>query len=315
MDDKKLNLIYLVAKEYYINEKKQKEIAKKFNINRVQVSRYVTEAKRQGIVNIKVLNPLEDNKLGIKEKLASYFPDINIQIAITHKRKLEYDLEALANKAIEYMNKSFLPKDKVGFGWGKTMYKIAKNFQTPNRYEDLMVVPLVGGSKNFENAFQTNNISFMIAEKFGGINIPILAPFYIEDDLYPSFIKNGDLQHVLNLWRKLDKAVIGIGSKFSVTPLLELDVLNKSDFANLLNFKQVGDLLTHYFNLEGDFCELDIYENLINLPLDLLKEIDEVIAVAGGNDKVEAIIGGLKTGLIDTIILDNIVAEKILEKI
>lgn len=315
MDEKKLNLIYLVAKEYYIDEKKQKEIAEKYNINRVQVSRYITEAKKRGMVSIKVLNPLEDSKLGIKEKLSSFFPDLNVQIAVTHKRKEEYDFESLANKAIEYINESFLPNDKVGFGWGNTMYQIAKNFKTPNKYEDIIIVPLVGGSMKFENEFQTNNISFMIAEKFGGFNVPILAPFYVEDDLYPSFIKNDDVQHVLTLWGKLDKAVIGIGSKFSVTPLMELDVLSKSDLAKLLNFKQVGDILTHYFNLEGEICELDIYENLINLPIDSLKEIDEVIAVAGGNDKVEAIIGALRTGLIDTIILDNIVAEKILERL
>jgi deoxyribonucleoside regulator len=190
MDEKRLNLIYLVAKEYYIDEKKQKEIAEKYNINRVQVSRYITEAKKRGMVSIKVLNPLEDSKLGIKEKLLSFFPDLNVQIAVTHKRKEGYDFESLANKAIEYLNESFLPNDKVGFGWGNTMYHIAKNFKTPNKYEDIIIVPLVGGSMKFENEFQTNNISFMIAEKFGGFNVPILAPFYVEDDLYPSFIKN-----------------------------------------------------------------------------------------------------------------------------
>ena len=315
MDEKKLNLIYLVAKEYYIDEKKQKEIAEKYNINRVQVSRYISEARARGMIDIKVLNPLEDSKFGLREKLGRFFPDINFQIAVTHKSKDDYDLDSLVNKAVDYLNQSLSPNDKIGFGWGKTMYQLAKNFKTQHNYNDLIVVPLVGGSMKFENEFQCNNISFMIAEKFDGINIPILAPFYVKDELYNSFVENDDVKHVLLLWEKLDKAVVGIGSEFSVTPLMELDVLNKEDFARLLNFRQVGDILTHYFNIKGEFCQLDIYENLINLPADSLQKIEEVIAVAGGSDKVESIIGALRTGLIDTMVLDNVVAERIIKRL
>ena len=91
--------------------------------------------------------------------------------------------------------------------------------------------------------------------------------------------------------------------------------MTENNLTKLLNFRQVGDILTHYFNLEGKFCDLDIYDHLINFPLDYCRNVNEVIAIAGGLEKKESIIGALNTGLINTIIIDNLTAEKIVESV
>lgn len=316
VDTERLRLLYIIAYEYYINELKQQEIAKKHNINRVQVSRYLSKAKEKGLIKINVINPLKNKNQYLKQKLLERFPVKNILIATISNDERNLVLEALAEKANEYINHSFLPFDKVGIAWGTTLFQLAKNFTTEKNYPDIEFIPLVGGSHRFDKEFQVNNIVFMIAEKFNGKSFSLMAPFYISNNKeYITISSNIDVRKIMNRWEKLTKIIIGIGSNFSKTPLTKLNVLAEKNLTKLLNFRQVGDILTHYFNLEGKFCDLDIYKNLINYPLDYCRNVNEVIAVAGGLEKRESIIGALNTGLIDTIILDNLTAEKIVESV
>jgi len=316
VDTERLRLLYIIAYEYYINELTQREIAKKHNINRVQVSRYLSKAKEKGLIKINVINPLKNKTQYLKQKLLERFPVKNVLIATTSNNERNLVLEVLAEKANKYINYSFLPFDKVGIAWGTTLFQLAKNFTTEKNYPDIEFIPLVGGSHKYDKEFQANNIAFMIAEKFGGKSFPLMAPFYISNNKeYITISSNIDVRKIINKWEKLTKIIIGIGSNFSKTPLTKLNVLTEKNLTKLLNFRQVGDILTHYFNLEGKFCDLDIYKNLINYPLDYCRNVNEVIAVAGGLEKGESIIGALNTGLIDTIILDNLTAEKIVESV
>ncbi|AZO94280.1 sugar-binding domain-containing protein [Halocella sp. SP3-1] len=314
MNTERLQLLYLIAYDYYINELKQQEIAQKHDINRVQVSRYLSEAKEKGLIEINVINPLKNKNQYLKEEIMEKFPVKKVLIAITYNQSREDILEALAKKAQEYINSTFLPADQVGIGWGTTLFQLAKNFKADRLLNDIKFIPLVGGSHKFDKEFQANNISFMIAEKLGAKSFPLMAPFYANNlKEYETIIKNSDVKKILDKWNELTKIIVGIGSNFSKTPLMKLNVLNEKDLTKLLNFRQVGDILTHYFNLEGQFCELDIYNKLISCSPDNLSNVKEVIAVAGGLEKKESITGALKTGLIDTIILDNITADKIIK--
>ena len=49
MNDR-LRILYKIAYEYYVEKLKQKDIANRYNINRVQVSRYLKEAEKKGLV-------------------------------------------------------------------------------------------------------------------------------------------------------------------------------------------------------------------------------------------------------------------------
>ena len=143
-----------------------------------------------------------------------------------------------------------------------------------------------------------------------------MAPFYLKSlKEYNTIINNVEVKKIISIWGELSKVIIGIGNNFSKTPLIKLGAFSEDELTKLLNYRQVGDILTHYFNLKGEFCELPIYKQLINFPVELLEEVEEVIAVAGGINKKYSIIGALRSGLIDTIILDSITAKEIIEEV
>ena len=61
----KTELIYRVAKLYYIDEFKQEKIARRLNISKYKVSRVLKKAKKKGIVRIEIIRP--DQKVKLNE--------------------------------------------------------------------------------------------------------------------------------------------------------------------------------------------------------------------------------------------------------
>ncbi len=315
MNDR-LRILYKIAYDYYVEKLKQKDIANRYNINRVQVSRYLKEAEKKGLIKIKVINQMDDEKNEIENKFISKFPIKKAIIASTYSENIDVTMIAIAEEAIKYFNKVFKPTDKIGIGWGSTLYKISQEFKSNKIYPEIKFIPLAGGSLELDKEFQTNHISFMFTEKLQGESLQLMAPFYLKSlKEYNTIINNVEVKKIISMWGELSKAIIGIGSNFSKTPLIKLGAFSKVELTKLLNYRQVGDILTQYFNLKGEFCELSIYKQIVNFPIKRLKEVGEVIAVAGGINKKYSIIGALRSGLIDTIILDGITAQEIIREV
>lgn len=312
----KLRILYKIAYDYYVEKLKQKDIANKYNINRVQVSRYLKEAEKKGLIKIKVINPMDDKKNEIENKFISKFPIKKAVIATTYSENTDDTMSAIVEEAIKYFNKAFKPTDKIGVGWGSTLYKISQEFKSNKIYPEIEFIPLAGGSLELNKEFQTNHISFMFATRFKGERLQLMAPFYLKSlKEYNAIIKNVEVKKIISMWGELSKAIIGIGNDFSKTPLIKLKAFSEVELTKLLKHRQVGGILTHYFNLKGEFCELPIYKQLINFPVKSLEEVEEVIAVAGGISKKYSIIGALRSGLIDTIILDSFTAQEIIKEV
>ena len=76
----------------------------------------------------------------------------------------------------------------------------------------------------------------------------------------------------------------------------------------------VGDICTNYFDLEGNIVRPADYQRLISVTEDDLRNTDNLIALAGGLEKVDAIIGALRTGLISEIVIDEKTAREVLKR-
>ena len=73
----------------------------------------------------------------------------------------------------------------------------------------------------------------------------------------------------------------------------------------------VGDILGHCFDKDGNFVDTDLEKRLVSIPVDMLKNIPERVAVAGGEYKTQAIQGLLRSGLVTGLVTDEATARKI----
>ena len=99
--------------------------------------------------------------------------------------------------------------------------------------------------------------------------------------------------------------VVGIGGMNNDATIISNGILNPSDFLYLSMQGAVGDILTHFFDKDGNPIHSDIEERLLSTPLDTLKELNHVIGVSGGPGKVEAIRAALRGGYLDVLITDE----------
>jgi DNA-binding transcriptional regulator LsrR (DeoR family) len=75
----------------------------------------------------------------------------------------------------------------------------------------------------------------------------------------------------------------------------------------------VGDMLGQFYNKNGEILNLPHHSRLIGTELSSLKEMNNVIAVAGGHKKIEAIYGALKGKYIHTMVTDESTAASLIK--
>ena len=63
----------------------------------------------------------------------------------------------------------------------------------------------------------------------------------------------------------------------------------------------------------GQPVESDVNARVIGITLEQLTQVKRVVGVAGGAEKIQAILGALRGGLIDVLITDSLTAAQLLE--
>ena len=107
--------------------------------------------------------------------------------------------------------------------------------------------------------------------------------------------------------------VVGIGAMRESATIFKSGILNNNDFLYLSMQGAVGDLLSHFIDKEGNLLKTPLEERLISTPLDTLKKLKNVIGVAAGDSKVEAIHAALRGQYLDVLITDDRTAGKLLQ--
>ena len=107
-------------------------------------------------------------------------------------------------------------------------------------------------------------------------------------------------------------SIVGIGAMNPDATILSNGILSQNDFAYLTMKGAVGDILTHFIDKNGVPVVTSIEDRLVSTPLDTLKELNNVIGIAGGEQKVTVIRAALRGGYIDSLITDEDTAKKLI---
>ena len=76
----------------------------------------------------------------------------------------------------------------------------------------------------------------------------------------------------------------------------------------------MGDLLSHFMDKNGQLIAADLEDRLLSLSLDKLRQLDNVIGVAGGLGKTDAILAALRGQYLDVLITDEDTALRLLKE-
>lgn len=289
---------------YYEKKYTQNEIADIMKLSRQTVSKILNDAVKENIVEIKIHNP----EITCKELEGELCDRFGVKRAIVcGVSTADEDLCLLMNvkKAAEYIY-SLIENgnQKIAISWGRTVQTLISEFPDSKTYGNT-VFPLFGATDQEQACFLSNELARSFADKIGAKVKYAWFPYRLDnDDDCKLFKKTSYYKKINDLWNDIDVAIVGIGNR-EIT----------GTFAKIFGYSEkcvsaVGDVSTHFFDKDGNIVEL--YENTLCASLENLKNAKETIAVACGKDKTEAIVGALRTGMIDTLITDEYTAKNVL---
>ena len=289
---------------YYEKKLTQSEIAKMMNLSRQTVSKLLNDAVKEKIVEIKIHNP-EIACKELEQKICDKFNIRNAIICGVSSADEELCQIMTVKKAASYIQ-SIIEKgnQKIAISWGRTIQRLICEFddiKTTNNF----VFPLFGATDQEQSYFLSNELARSFADKIGARVKYAWFP-YRPDCIGDCelFKKTSYYKNLCDLWNDIDIAIVGIGSREIIQTFGKVFGYNEKCTS------AIGDISTHFFDKDGNVVEL--YENTLCAERDALKNAKQTIAVASGKDKTEAIIGALRTQMIDTLITDEYTAKNII---
>jgi DNA-binding transcriptional regulator LsrR (DeoR family) len=308
-----LQLMVQVARLYYESEQTQQQIARRLQISRQKVSRLLSEARAEGVVRISIYDPTPSDPQ-LSDAFCKAFQ--LHEVVLTSSEGLDNGQlrSHLGMVAAEFLPQMFSDDQTVGIGWGRTLFYVI-NSLSKIKQAHIHVLPLIGGIGDMAPFFQVNDLARGLADAFGGTFRNIYAPAFAPDQAtWSGLVKSQEVSSVIESWDHLQCAVIGVGHvEFQqMSSMFFADHISPGNLAKLESLGAVGDTLGQFYNINGDPVEIDV--GVIGISLEQLRAIPEVIAIAGGLEKVRALLGALRGGYIKTLVTDTATARAVLQE-
>ena len=311
LDWAKEDLLVRVSWLYFVEELTQADIAQRMGLSRARVIQLLREARQAKVVSIHISGnsynclPLERDvcdRLGLADAVVVPTP--------AERGRLN---TALARGAALYLDRTLQNGEVLGTAWGTTLFEVAKEL-APTSQRDITVVLLLGGLMSTLEGMNPNEIARLLAERFGGKYYGIYVPAIVDTKRSRDVIINDQsMRETLQLARAARKAIIGIGTADDDATLLRAGFVGVPMLAELRGKGAVGDILARYFDVEGRPVASGFDDRIIGHTLEDLREIETVIAVAGGPNKVRPILGAVRGGYVDVLVTDETTARAVLE--
>lgn len=303
-----------VARAYYLNDQTQAEIARSLGISRSQVSRYLSTARKLGLVEIRIVSP-EAYDATLELALRARFPHLR---SVVVAPSLSDDPDAVRTMIGRFAAKLLVsvlhPGCRLALGCGRTLRSMVEALPEA-RVPGMAVVQAMGNIGHEAHRIDYNEIARHAAEVLGGQVYYVSAPAILGNgsgsaaDLVRA---NPPLDFALTTARRADVYVVGIGSIESDQLYVRSGLIQAAEFDDLRG-RAVGDICGRFFDLEGREQVSAFASRIIGVELADLQNASYAIGVAGGQDKVLPLLGALRGAFINAVVSDERTIQKILE--
>jgi DNA-binding transcriptional regulator LsrR (DeoR family) len=304
-------LLARIAHRSYIDGHTQGEIAQEFGLSRPKVQRLLERARQSGIVDIHIEAPPGLN-LDLESQLVEAF---KLSDAIVSPSRTDPDAqrEAVARSAARFLERRLADGMVVAVSHGRDTGEVPRFFR-PTRNVDVLFASAMGGSPRVDNPTNPNEICGSLADRCGGRAESLYAPAYVEsEEMRDRLLEQEAVAHTLSAAARADMALVGIGGTDDGCTMVRTGCLSLDEIARLRDAGAVGDVLGNYVDARGTLIVAPHSKRLIALSIEDLLRIDTVIAVASEAEKPLAILGVLRAGVIDVLIVDEGNARAVLE--
>ena len=262
---------------------------------------HVLEGLKEFIHQIKGLNDIE-------ESIKSFLGLKDVVIVPGNVEENPATLKELGKAAANYMKNIIKDNDIIAITGGSTIKEVVEAFPKVNNFSDVLVIPARGGmGRKVES--QANYLAAALANKVNGTYKLLHIPENVSVEVLEGLLKEKQIKEVIENIHNADILIYGIGNAIHMA---KKRGLAEEYISKLENLGAVGEAFGCYFNKESKV----VSENTpIGININDAKKINTHIAVAAGENKVEAIIATEMNNSNAVLVTDESAGRKIAELI
>ena len=309
------SVLLAAARLYYHENRSQAEIATELGTSRSNVSRMLTEAQRQGIVEIRIVDP-SGRIPELERELQTMFGLDDVRVALRglgSSAKVEAQVGAQAAQLLLDRVKDSMT---VALSWGHALQSMVYA-ATADRDYAVTLVQLVGGLSSVTNEISGAELVRELAVRLGASYRLLHAPAALGTSLArQALMAEPSIATALAEATHADMAFVGIGTPShgsSAAVLASLD-LSAEEEKLFWDAQPVGDIAARYFNAAGSPIRGAVADRIVAVTLEDLAKIPNVVGVAYGRAKTPGVLGALRGHLIDSLVCDETLARSLLSE-
>jgi DNA-binding transcriptional regulator LsrR (DeoR family) len=310
--DNRLEFLAHIASLYYDQNKTQQEIADITGITRSAISRALDEAREKGVIQITVNYPWRTVS-ELEDTLQAKFNLKAVRVLKSGEKTNADVLRGLGKLAAEFFSSEVTDHSVIGISWGTLLYQTIRAIEKKS-LPGVEVLQLVGGTGAEKGSTIGPLLAPMMAERLDCncrfMNAPMITKSF---EITNFLMQEPVVKETLEKAKEVDIALVGIGAlDLSIYNPYRLGYVTAEEVNEMRAAGAVGDVCGYHFSVDGKVLDLDVNRRIVHVGLDVMKNMDKVIGIAGGLIKAEAILGAMSGRLINVLVTDETAALEIL---
>ncbi len=302
------------AKLYYLEGQPQSQIAQGLDLSVPSVSRLLTRARDEGLIQFAVAEPYA-SCLSLELDLADIFGLDEVLVAPDVPGDPDATKKVVAMEAARLVQRVATPADVFGIAWGGTMYHLI-HYLNPCRRMDASFVTMHGSISCCDPELDAANLVRRIAMAFGG------GRYAIESDGLQASVAAmhavrglAEVQAVEQFYDRITFSISGVGSLYPElnSRLAQSTYLSPDEIGELVSAGAYGDLVLRFFDRDGNECDTSMRDRTVSIAFDQYRRIPRRLVAAFGVEKAETVRAALRGDLLNLLVIDEGLARRLLE--
>ncbi|GAA2021859.1 sugar-binding transcriptional regulator [Nocardioides kribbensis] len=303
-------MLLAAARMYYVQGRSQAQVADALGTSRSNVSRMLTEAQNQGIVEIRINDP-EGRVHDLEDELRDRFGLRDVRVAhagLVAGLRIE---DQVGTQAARLLLDNLKDAMTVALSWGQALQAMVYATTAQTEHHRLSLVQLVGGLSSISNEISGQELVRELAVRLGAEYRFLHAPATLETRRSrDALLGESSISDALTEAARADLALVGIGTPThgSSSAILESLNLAPAELDAFWAAGPVGDVAARYYDAEGRPIQGAVDDRVLGVDLPTLLEIPHVVGVTWGRAKIPGVLGALRGHLIDSLVCDETLA-------
>jgi DNA-binding transcriptional regulator LsrR (DeoR family) len=220
----------------------------------------------------------------------------------------------LAARAVAELLARLLPSQGVvAVGMGRNVGAVSEQVLSPVQ-RACTFVSAIGGSPQVGENVNSGDACRQLAARFGGRAEILYAPPYADSiRSRTAFMQHADVRETLAHAAAAQFAIVGVGDARDDGPVVQMGCFSTLDMARMRKAGAVGDILGFFFDVAGEPVADSVRDRVVGLGSEQLRAIPQVIAMASEQNKEQAVLGALRTGIVDVLVTSLATARWVLD--